>query len=51
MVTFGADTPSSMVAIVHDPALQQIAIACIVIFSVLICFSAWKLWKNKNQKL
>ena len=47
----GGDASSSMLAIVHDPALQQIAIACIVIFSLLICFSAWRLWKSRSQKL
>ena len=51
IVSFGADAPSSMVAIVHDPALQHIAIACIAIFSVLICFSVWRLWKSRAQKL
>ena len=47
----GAAAPSSMVGIVYDPALQQIAIACLVIFSVFICFSVWKLWKSRAQKL
>ena len=51
VLSSGADVPSSMVAIVHDPALQYIAIACIVIFSVLICFSVWRLWKSRAQKL
>ena len=41
----------SMVAVVHDPALQNIAIVCIVVFSILICISIWLLWKNKKSKL
>ena len=49
--TNGADASSSMIAIVHDPSLQYIAIACLFIFSVLICFSIWKFKKNKNQTL
>jgi DNA-binding transcriptional ArsR family regulator len=47
----GSSVPESMVAVVHDPAFQYIAIACIAIFSVLICFSVYKLYKNRKPKL
>ena len=51
ITSYGADAPSSMIAIARDPSLQYIAIVCLVIFSVLICFSAWRLWKSRAQKL
>ena len=47
----GSSVPESMVAVVHDPAFQYIAIACIAIFSVLICYSVYKLYKNRKPKL
>lgn len=46
-----SNVPSGLVAIVHDPAFQYIAVACIVIFSVLICISIWRFKKSKTQKL
>jgi len=50
--TLGSNNnPPSMVGVVHDPALQYVAIACIVIFSVLVCFSIYKLWKSRKQQL
>jgi DNA-binding transcriptional ArsR family regulator len=48
--TFGGPPPSTL-AIVHDPTLQYIAIACIVIFSILLCFSILRLRKNRAPKL
>jgi DNA-binding transcriptional ArsR family regulator len=45
------NVPSQMIAIVHDPALQYIAIACIIIFSILLSIGIWRLYKNKKSKL
>ena len=42
--------PSEMIAIVHDPALQYIAIGCIIIFSILLSVGIWRLYKNKKPK-
>ena len=46
-----SNVPLSMVAIVHDPALQYTAIACIIIFTVLLSIGLWTLWKNKKPKI
>lgn len=43
--------PSSMFAVVHDPALSWIAVACIVIAVVLFSIAIWRLLKNKTPKL
>jgi len=43
--------PTEMVAIVHDPALQYIAIGCIIIFISLFVIGIWRLYKNKEPKL
>jgi len=43
--------PQSTVSIIYNPMLQYIAIACITIFVVLLCFSIWRFRKNKNSKL
>jgi len=43
--------PQNMAIINHDPAFQYIAIVCIVIFSLLICFSIYKFWKSKKPML
>lgn len=43
--------PQSIFAIVHDPALQFIAIACIIIFGILFTIGVWRLYKNKIPKL
>jgi hypothetical protein len=48
--TASTEIPTSMIAIVHDPALQQIAIGCIVIFSILFSIGIWRLWKNRKPK-
>ncbi len=50
MANAASNVPASMVAIVHDPALQYIAIGCIVIFSILLSIGIWKLWKNRKPK-
>jgi DNA-binding transcriptional ArsR family regulator len=42
---------SEMFAIVHDPALQYIAVGCIVLFTILLTIGIWRLWKNKQPKL
>jgi len=46
-----SSVPSEMVAIVHDPALQYIAIGCIVIFAILLSIGIWRYRNNKAQKL
>lgn len=46
-----ASSQSSMVAIAHDPALQTIAIVCLIIFGALLSIGIWRLWKNKTPKL
>ena len=55
LITPGADAtsnvPPSMFAVVHDPALQTIAVICIVVFAVLLCFGIWRLKKNRKAKL
>lgn len=43
--------PSSMVAVVHDPALQAIAIVCIAVACVILSFAIWRYWKNRTPKL
>jgi len=45
------NVPSSMVAVVHDPALQIIAITCIVVACVILTFAVWRYWKNRTPKL
>jgi len=42
---------SQFIAIVHDPALQYIAIGCIVIFSILLTIGIWRLRKNKRSTI
>lgn len=46
-----SNVPSTMVAIVHDPLLQWIAIACIVIAGIILSFAIWRYWKNRKPKL
>lgn len=46
-----SNVPPSMLAIVHDPALQFIAIVCIIIFAILFTIGVWRLRKNKKPKL
>ena len=46
-----SNIPTEMIAIVHDPALQYIAIGCIIIFSILFTIGVWRLLKNKKPKL
>jgi DNA-binding transcriptional ArsR family regulator len=46
-----SNVPSHMVATVHDPALQWIAVTCIIIFTVLLCVSIWRFRKNRKSKL
>jgi DNA-binding transcriptional ArsR family regulator len=48
--TFGGPLPSTLV-IFHDPTIQYFAIVCIVIFSILLSFSIWRLRKNRTPKL
>ena len=46
-----SNVPTEMIAIVHDPALQYIAVGCIIIFSILFSVGIWRLLKNKKPKL
>jgi len=46
-----SNVPQEMIATFHDPALQQLAIICIVIFSILICVSIWWFWKNRKSTI
>jgi DNA-binding transcriptional ArsR family regulator len=46
-----SNVPPSMFAVVHDPALQTIAVICIVVFAVLLCFGIWRFRKNRKAKL
>ena len=46
-----SEVPSSMLAVIHDPALQQIAIICLVIFGILFAIGIWRLWKNRKPTL
>ena len=46
-----ASNAPAVIATVQDSALLYIAIACFVIFAVVLCVSLWRLWKNKTPKL
>ncbi len=46
-----SSTPQAMVAIVQDPILLYIAIGCVIVFTVLLSISIWRLWKNRTPKL
>ena len=45
-----SNVPSEMIAVVHDPALQYIAIGCIIIFTILLSVGIWRFYKNKKPK-
>jgi len=38
-------------AIYQDPTLLYIAIACFVVFAIVLGISLWRIWKNKTQKI
>jgi hypothetical protein len=38
-------------AVSQDPTLLYIAIACFIVFTVVLCISLWRLWENKTQKI
>lgn len=38
-------------AIYQDPTLLYIAIACFVVFAIVLCISLWRIWENKTQKI
>ena len=46
-----ANIPSTMYAVIHDPAIQWIGIICLAIFGILLAVSIWKYNKNKKPKL
>jgi len=37
--------------IYQDPVLLYIAIACFIIFTIVLAVALWRLWKNKTPKL
>ena len=54
MVFDNSDVTSNapaVVATVQDPALMYIAIACFIIFTIILCFSLLRLWENRIPKL
>jgi len=55
MALSGANGESSVtvsqIGVLHDPALQWIAIACLVIFAILLTIGIWRLRKNKTPKI
>lgn len=46
-----SNVPSHMLAYVHDPALQWIAVACIIVAGILLSFGIWRYWKNRKPQL
>lgn len=46
-----SNVPSHMVGYVHDPALQWIAVACIIIAGVLLSIGIWRYWKNRKPRI
>jgi len=38
-------------AVYQDPTLLYIAIACLTVFTIVLCISLWRLWENKTQKI
>jgi len=38
-------------AIYQDPTLLYIAIACFVVFAIVLGVSLWRIWENKTQKI
>ena len=39
------------VTFLQDPLFLYLAIACFAIFTIVLCFSLWRLWENKTPKL
>jgi len=52
---FGAsdssNTVTTQILTWHNPALQWLAIVCIIIFGILLSIGIWRLWKNKKTKM
>ena len=46
-----SNLPQSIFAVVHDPALQFIAVSCIITFGILLTIAIWRYRKNKIPKL
>jgi DNA-binding transcriptional ArsR family regulator len=46
-----ADKSGAGQAIYQDPTLLYIAIACFVIFAIVLGISLWRIWENKKQKI
>lgn len=38
-------------AVYQNPTLLYIAIACFIVFTIVLCITLWRLWENKTQKL
>jgi len=54
-ILFGSNGESSVtiskIGVLHDPAVQWVAITCLVIFAVLLIIGIWRLRKNKTLKI
>ena len=52
---FGAsensDSVTTQIITWYNPALQWLAIVCIIIFGILLSIGIWRLWKNKKTKM
>lgn len=35
----------------QDPLFLYLAIACFIVFTVVVCVATWRVWKNKTPKL
>ncbi len=46
-----SNLPQSIFAVVHDPALQFIAVACLITFGIFLTIAIWRYRKNKVPKL
>ena len=48
---FVDESQGIMQTIYQNPMFLYIAIACFVIFTIVLCVSLWRLWENKTSKL
>jgi DNA-binding transcriptional ArsR family regulator len=44
-------TESGINILIQDPLFLYIAVACFIIFCVILCISLWRFWKNSTPKL
>ena len=45
-----SNVPPSQILTWYDPSLQWVAIACLIIFGILLSIGIWRLWKNWKPK-